>query len=242
MSGGSTEFILSKVEVLKMSECKVNAKKKKDKVPLMLSLSKYARGYWKRKKNMKQTRSYFIPALVAVIVVGGALAFTIYQYYRQSRRATDRIIAEQLEQLVAVFTKIEEDCEILDILHDRSYIDFLNVRSFSGSEVGSLNLVHPEKWQGPYMIENPTMQGKLYEIIHTKSGYYIVPGQGVKLTNGKIIGKDIILSQQTDIAQVSNKKVGLVYQDKSLIARLPMKDRTVAPDLLLDSERYNDEV
>lgn len=189
---------------------------------------------------MKLRKNYLVTAIVAIIVIGGALSFTIYQFYKQSRLATDRIITEHIEQLVTAYTKIEEDCEILHILHERNYIDFLNVRSFSGSEVGSLNLVRPERWSGPYMLDNPTMQGKLYEIVHIKGGYYIVPGQGVKLTNGKVIGKDIIFDNTTDMNALI-KSADLVYQDKPLVAPMPSKERVVAPDLLMESERYDSE-
>jgi hypothetical protein len=190
---------------------------------------------------MKQRKNYFGMAVIAVIIVCAVFGFTIYQFYKQSRMVTNRLIAEHITELAAVFKKIDEECNILHILHDRSYIDFLNVRSFSGSEVGSLNLVHPEKWKGPYLQDNPTIQGKLFEIIKTSSGYYIVPGTGVQLTNGKVIGKDIVFTAKTNISSLSCKKFGLEYQGKPLVAQLLPLKHTVAPDLLMTSELYDSE-
>ena len=64
------------------------------------------------------------------------------------------------------------------------------VKSFEGSEVGSLNLAYPKKWQGPYLGDNPTFQGKAYQIIRTKNGYFVTPGDGIMLPNGLVIGRD----------------------------------------------------
>ncbi len=50
---------------------------------------------------------------------------------------------------------IDERCEIIEIAHERSYIDFLSVATFSGSRICPLKLKHPDKWAGPYMQKVP---------------------------------------------------------------------------------------
>ena len=96
--------------------------------------------------------------------------------------------------------------------------------------------MYPEKWAGPYLQENPTVQSKVYEIVLTKNGYYIVPGTGVRLANGKIMGKDIVLTPQTDIDQVINEKSGLEYKGKPLVVPIEMQKKILVADIVESDE------
>lgn len=84
-----------------------------------------------------------------------------------------------------------------------------------------MNLAHPEKWQGPYVNDNPTMQGREYLIVRTKKGHYLTPGEGVELPNGKIVGKDIMLDEEVDLESLAQTCDGFLYRDRSLVAKLP---------------------
>lgn len=190
---------------------------------------------------MKQIIKYYSKVIISGVVICAVFGFTLHQFYHQSQVATNRIITEHIDKMVEIFKKIDATCGILHILHAKNYIDFLNVRSFSGSEVGSLNLAHPEKWQGPYLQDNFTMQGKLYEIVKAKSGFYLVPGQGVKLASGKVIGKDIVFHEKTDMEQLLNSKADLEYEGAALAAKLPMSRKVISPDLQMNAELYYDE-
>lgn len=165
------------------------------------------------------------------LLLAGFAGFSIYYYYKQAAEVTDYLITHQIAELAQVLQKIDDDVEIQNIKHARSYIDFLNIGSFTGSEVGPLNVAYPQRWKGPYMQDNPTMQGKLYEIIKTHEGYYIVPGEGVQLENGKIIGKDIIFTYETDMESLVNDTVGLEYKRKPLIAPLTLKKHAFHADV-----------
>lgn len=189
---------------------------------------------------MKQITKQYGKVILAGMVVCSVFGFTMYQFYRQSRIATNHIIVEHMAQLHEIFQKIDATAGISEILHQRNYIDFLNVRSFSGSEVGSLNLFHPEKWQGPYLNDNFTVQGKMYEIVKTKSGYYIVPGQGVKLANGKVIGRDIIIDTTTDMEQLLQSS-DLMYEDAALAVKFPFEHHVLAPTSAVMAEEFYDE-
>jgi len=183
---------------------------------------------------MKEFMKRYIKTIVIGLVLLVVFIFTGYQFYKQARTASDRIMAEQIEQLITIFKKIDASCSIANITHDRSYIDFLTVKSFSGSEVGCLNLAYPEQWKGPYLPVNYTMQGKLYEIIKTHEGYYVVPGEGVQLSNGKIIGKDIIFAKKTDVESYVNNTVGLEWNGKPLAVKIPLRGKGPAESLLLN--------
>ena len=62
-----------------------------------------------------------------------------------------------------------------------------------------MTVLYPNFWQGPYLKYNLMMQQEPYVIAKTLSGYYIIPGNGVTLNNGQILGKDIIIDKKTNM-------------------------------------------
>ena len=112
------------------------------------------------------------------------------------------IIEDDLQLIALALDKIDSRCDILSVENDRADINFLNVKQFSGSRVGPLNLAHKKNWEGPYLQTNPTMQGKFYELIRAKDGLFIVPGFGVKLPNGLVVGNEIKFGPQKDLGML----------------------------------------
>ncbi len=144
----------------------------------------------RRKKNIFPIIAFFVFILLFI--------FTFGRFFYQSKVEVDKLISVHMDQLSLAFQKINQDCKILGFLQEKSYTDFLNVKSFDGATVGSIITANPGNWQGPYLVDNPIIQGKFYEIMKFNSGYYVVPGTGVKLANGKVIGKDIVLQKDID--------------------------------------------
>lgn len=180
----------------------------------------------------KQSLKIIISACALIILFG----ITWYQFSREARIMVNEVIVKDVERLQEIFKKINSECTISGFEHEKNYIDFLTVKSFVSHEVGSMELMFPSKWQGPYLPENPNVQGKKYEIVKTKYGYYIVPGTGVRLANGKIMGKDIIISAATDIMQLVNEQQGLEYNGKSLVALAWTPKNPPAVDLTQEDE------
>jgi hypothetical protein len=159
--------------------------------------------------------------LIAVTSIG-------FWYYRQEFRNHDYLITDHLDLLERIFNDINNNAHILSFDHERNYINFLNVKSFAGSEIGSMNLVYPQKWNGPYLVDNPTIQGKEYVILSTQNGYYIIPDNGVRLGNGSIIGREIILNASTDINHFLEDPRLFLSSKKPLVRKI--KDRkTLVP-------------
>ena len=123
---------------------------------------------------------------------------SIWMYMHKAKTLNDMLIADNVIQLAEIFETIHKDCTILSFEHQKNNINFLNVISFEGSEVGPMNLKYPDKCQGAYLKDNPTMQEQEYQIVKTDKGYFIAPGDGVRLSKGHIIAKDIILNKDTD--------------------------------------------
>jgi len=83
-----------------------------------------------------------------------------------------------------------------------------------------MNLAHPDKWQGPYVQENPTIYHIAYQVVSTKKGYFITPGDGVRLPNKKVVGKDIVLDNNADIEKMMLDPQIFLWRDKVFAARL----------------------
>lgn len=167
-----------------------------------------------RKKFFYQMLIIFVVCVLAIIAFMGIM-------YR-STTDLGGMIATDIVTLKAILEEIDKTCKIINFDYQQNWINFLHIKKdgFTGSEVGSVNLAYPEKWNGPYLQDNLEIQEIEYMVVRTKQGYFITPGQGVKLPNGKVIGKDIILDEGADIQAMMQDSQMLNYQGKSLAAPL----------------------
>jgi hypothetical protein len=158
------------------------------------------------------------------VIFGGLLlvGITFWQLYYQARQQTDEVIADDVTRLAHILRQIDETCKIINFKEEKTVIDFLNVVEFAGSDVGSMFLAHPERWQGPYLKENPSVQGIFYNILNSRQGYFVVPGDGVKLGNGMVIGKTLKLDKDSDIRTLMKDPKALFDKDsgKQLAAEI----------------------
>lgn len=171
-------------------------------------------------------KKYTVPVVSGVILVALCIVFIISFFY-ESRANMVSLVVHDLQELKQAFQIIDKTCGIIDFDHQKNSINFLNVISFAGSEVGSMNLRYPDKWKGPYMKDNPTMQDIEYQIVRTARGYFITPGDGVKLPNGKVIGTDIKLDKNVDIASMMHQKDVLLFHNQSLALPLELPSHLV---------------
>ena len=167
-----------------------------------------------------------------MFIVGVAIFRMIYQV----RVSSDQIITQEVLQLVEIFERIDKKCKIIDFDYQKNRIDFLTVKKdgFVSSELGSMNLTYPDQWEGPYVNDNPTIQGKHYLIVRTKKGYFITPGEGVALASGKVVGKDIKLDEDADIPALMADPEGLQFKGRALAAPLPV-GMSSAQEVLLEN-------
>jgi hypothetical protein len=149
----------------------------------------------------------------------------IFNTFVSTREYEGDIVERDVSHLVDILKQVEKDCKIIGFEAQKNSINFLNVKSFSGSQVGPVNLKHPERWKGPYLDRNPSMQGKEYMVVRTKKGYFVTPGEGVKLPSGKIIGVDIKLDEDADIEAMMKNDKQFGYKGKALAVPLVIKKR-----------------
>jgi len=171
------------------------------------------------------------PILSGFVFVGLFMLSVVGLYFK-SKRDIGFIIADDVAQLTAILDAIHKTCKIIDFDYQQNWVNFLTVGSFEGSEVGTMNLAYPEKWEGPYLRDNPTMQEKEYMVVSTDNGYFITPGRGVKLPSGKVIGQEIKLGRDANITQLIETGE-LRYRDKALAAPLDLSASDILPGILL---------
>jgi hypothetical protein len=166
---------------------------------------------------------------ISIPIIAILIAIALYNLKFTFKRDMGDLIAHDVAQLAQVLKKINDDCYILSVHGQKNPINFLNIKKggFSGSQVGPLNLARPAKWQGPYEGHTLEIQDIPYLLVKTKKGYFISPGLGVKLPNGKIIGKDIILDENADINELISS--GLTYNSKPLVASVQIGADAFAP-------------
>ncbi len=156
----------------------------------------------------------------SLTIVVGLTALFVWRNLRNRPYISAILIRRDISKILNALSKIDRDCAILDIENDVNYIDFLSVEKFSGSEVGCLNLAYPAKWKGPYLLYNPTHQGKLYLLVKTEEGIFITPGNGVVLPNGLEIGKDIKIDKKSKIKEMMKGGGSLNFEGQPLAVRI----------------------
>ena len=186
-----------------------------------------------KKMHESAPSKHLIPvALGSVLLI--LLLFTLLRFFYEQPRLTADTIAQDVQHLANIFAVIDKDCGILSFDYVHNPINFLTIKKdgFVGSEVGSMNLAHPEKWQGPYVTKNLHIQAKEYQVVQTYKGYFITPGQDVELPNGKRMGIDIKLDATSDIAAMAQDPSLLQHEGKPLAVPIATEKMTVKAELV----------
>ena len=174
------------------------------------------------KKRVDLIFKYWLPVLTSILFVA-LFGISIFNLIYRTKEIKNEIISSDISKLSTIFKEIDKDCHILGFDYPNTYINFLNVEKFVGSEVGSMNLTYPSQWKGPYSKDNFEIQNKVYQIVKTDLGLFIVPGNGVILSDGKIIGKDIIFDKDADIEKMADKDGSLYNNGRPLAAKLELR-------------------
>lgn len=164
-----------------------------------------------------QVTAAVVGLVFVLLCIGTAVSFWFVSSYQSGA-----LIADDVECIARIIERVHSDSGIIRFTHDATVVDFLNVRSFVGSQVGSITLAQPDKWQGPYLVSNPTAQDVEYQIINTQQGLFVVPGNGVTLPNGKLIGADLILTRDSDIGSMMYDPEKLFFNGKPLAAKIEL--------------------
>lgn len=169
-------------------------------------------------KINKISKRYFIVFSVTFFI--GLISLFVWRNFQSRPHLTAVLINKDISRILDALSKIDRDCSILDVEGNKNAIDFLSVEKFSGSEVGPFNLAYPKNWKGPYIKQNPALQGISYEIVTAKDGIFVVPGNGVYLPTGLTIGKDFKIDKDSLILQMIKKGGELNFDGRPLAVKI----------------------
>jgi hypothetical protein len=173
-------------------------------------------------KFVKYFFNRYFPVVSTLFFAVIILVFAIRIFYSRPRIIAS-IIEDDVKLVTLVLEKIDAKCNILNIEDDYNEVNFLNVASFKGSQVGPINLAYPDRWEGPYLRVNPTIQKKFYEIVRAKDGYFVMPGKGVRLPHGLVMGEDIKITSETAVRPMLERESPLLYEGRFFAAKLMFK-------------------
>jgi hypothetical protein len=159
----------------------------------------------------------------SVTLLSLLLAVFFFRVFYSRSYVMVSVLKEDLTNIEKILGQIDKDCNILSIRSGRAAIDFLTVEKFAGSTVGCINLAYPKRWKGAYVQQNPSVQSRPYEIFHVRDGYFVLPGYGVTLPNGLVMGKDIIISSTSQISMMLQTGGTLNYKGQALGFRIKFK-------------------
>lgn len=173
------------------------------------------------RRDSELVYGYIIYILMTLFLIFFSLIAMMGVWYRK-KSVSGHVLLNDLDTLGRIFTRINKTAGIASFDHQKNWINFLQIKKdgFVGSEVGSMNLIYPDKWEGPYLDDNPTYNGREYQVIRTDQGYFIVPGKGVTLPNGKTIDKDIILDEKADMFALMKDPNGLEFDGKPVVLKI----------------------
>jgi len=167
--------------------------------------------------------AYIIPISILAFFIF-LIFLALFNLRVTSKSQLAQFIHRDITQLKNILEKIDKECKILSFDYQKNRINFLNVpQKLPGSEVGPMNLAYPKNWKGPYLVDNPTYLNKEYLVVQTNDGYFITPGEKVKLPNEKIIGKDIILNKEANISTMMTQPDKLMFKNQPLAVKLNIK-------------------
>lgn len=160
----------------------------------------------------------FSATLLSVIVL-----FVFFKMFYTKPYFIASVMHNDMNRIEKILKHIDTSCEILGTQGGSAAIDFLTIKTFTGSMVGGVDLAHPKNWQGPYLEQNPTMQGRFYELAKAKDGYFIVPGKNVMLPNGVVMGRDLIVSHKNTVEKHTKTGGLLNYKGVKLAVKASFK-------------------
>lgn len=172
---------------------------------------------------------------ISTVILTFFFLFFFIRTYNSKPQYLASIIKEDLLMINYALNRIDKECSIISIRSDNAAIDFLTVQKFVGSSVGCLNLAFPENWHGAYLQVSPTYQSKPYEIVRGIDGFFLVPGTGVVLPNNKIMGKDIVINESTNVGTMLTSTGALTHGGSQLGLKITFKigdihRRRIAPE------------
>lgn len=178
-----------------------------------------------RFSNKLDNKFFYISISFFLLLITLAVSKEVYN----KPRFTAGVISQDVQRLAAIMGEINERCLIKVVSKGRIKLDFLSSDLAPAVETSGLILAHPEQWDGPYVSSTPRIQGKPYELLQTKDGLFVLPGEGVRLPNGYRMGKHVKVSSQSNITAMMTSGGKLFSYGCPLVGRVESSEVFITP-------------
>lgn len=131
-----------------------------------------------------------------------------------------RLIQGDLNRIAQAVHALDRDCGIKNMRTGRYPLMPLTQYAWPSGQLHGMSVARPENWRGPYLPKVIALQGKPYELLKTNSSLYVVPGNGVTLPSGAIIGDTFSWCANTDVNALSQSGGILFYQSAPLVRQV----------------------
>lgn len=183
-------------------------------------------------------KKYFIVFSSTVLAL--MLIISLFKVYYNKPYFTASLIGNDVKIVHDALHSIDKRCNILRFNNRRVILDFFTVSSFDGSVIGGVSLAYPKKWTKAVLHRNPIIQQKFYEVVRAQDGFFVVPGEGVTLPTGLVMGKDVVIKRQTQVGPMIRPDGKLFFKGIKLAKRLQFKIGDWDPVIQLNQETIED--
>ena len=181
-------------------------------------------GYLRAKRAIRYIGSFMVLMM---------LGFCTAHFVIRVPQWHERQVHKDLQHIARAVTAMDKDCRIVDMRVGIHLLTPLTQKLVSEHELSNTVFKYPENWRGAYLAKMPLIQGKPYQLLKTDKGLFVVPGSGVVLPNGMMVGRDIIWQAQTDVAALTRSGGPLFYRGVALALKVAY-GRQPAPTFATD--------
>ena len=183
-------------------------------------------------------RKYFVVFSSTLLTL--MLLVALFKVYYNKPYFTASLINNDIKIVHEALHTIDKKCNILRFNSRRVILDFFTVRTFDGSVIGGVSLAYPKKWQEPVLHNNPIIQQKFYEVVRAQDGFFVVPGEGVELPTGLVMGKDLVIKRQTQVEPMLKPNGKLFFKGIELAKKIQFKIGDWDPVIQINQDTIED--
>ena len=121
------------------------------------------------------------------------------------------VVQTDLHRIASALRALDTDCYITDMRVGLHPVSVLTRRSLADGPF-YIELKESKNWKGPYLKNSPTLQDKPYQLLKTNKSLFVVPGEGVELPSGLVVGTDIEWHADTDVTALTRSGGSLFYK------------------------------
>jgi len=143
--------------------------------------------------------SRYLVSLVSIVL----LIVCTAHFVGQSSEWNAGTVRADLSHLEEALKNFDGDCGIQEVLSGGHSLLFLTQTARPTDAFAAFKLANENTWRGPYIHKVPVAQGYPYMLLKTNKGLFIVPGEGVRLPKGSILGKEFFLTAESNLKALS---------------------------------------